>query len=257
MASGMGECETVMKGATELRGLAGRALAYTAYGYLRKVSGAALGFNGEWKDELLQGYALGNGHRLYCPALMRFFSPDVLSPFGKGGGNTYSYCQGDPVNRLDPTGGAGVSKRSPGGAERVAVHRPVKATNDRISPEFKKGPGKYQLASTVSREVVEYSGPGFTGGFSGAPVKVRPVGAAAGVQSQGPTIDELGEYWQNYWHWEHRPGTKPMTRDQMIPNHQRAQGTQIADIEYGMALIREQEARREIDIQVLASFGHW
>lgn len=79
------ECETVMKGATELRGLAGRALAYTAYGYLRKVSGAALGFNGEWKDELLQGYALGNGHRLYCPALMRFCSPDVLSPFGKGG----------------------------------------------------------------------------------------------------------------------------------------------------------------------------
>jgi RHS repeat-associated protein len=246
MASGMGECETVMKRATELRGLAWRALAYTAYGYLRKVSGAALGFNGEWKDELLQGYALGNGHRLYCPALMRFFSPDVLSPFGKGGVNTYSYCQGDPVNRLDPTGGAGVPKLLPRRQERVAG----------ISPEFKKGPGKYQLASTVSHEVVKYSGSDFTGGFSGAPVKVRPVKAVAGVQSQGPTIDELGEHWQNHRHWEHRPGTRPMTLDQMIPNHQRAQGTQIADIESAMALIREQEAREEIIVQVLASYGY-
>jgi len=47
-----------------------------------------------------------------------------------------------------------------------------------------------------------------------------------------------------------------MTLDQMIPNHQRAQGTQIADIESAMALIREQEAREEIIVQVLASYGY-
>lgn len=246
-----------MKRVTELRGLAWRTLAYTAYGYLQKEPGAALGFNGERKDELLQAYALGNGHRFYCPALMRFFSPDVLSPFGKGGVNTYSYCQGDPVNRLDPTGGTGILKRSPGRARQVAVVRPVKAIEDRISPEFKKGPGKYQLASAVSREVVEYSGSGFTEGFSGAPVKVRPVGVVTGVQPRGPTIDELGESLQNHWRWEHRPGSQPMSLDQMIPNHQRAHGSQIADIEQSRAFIREQEARQEIDVQVLASFGHW
>ncbi|QQE82594.1 RHS repeat-associated core domain-containing protein [Pseudomonas putida] len=237
-----------MKRVNELRDLAWRALSYTAYGYSQKGPGAALGFNGELKDEVLQGYALGNGHRFYCPALMRFFSPDVLSPFGKGGVNTYSYCQGDPVNRSDPTGGAGILKRWPGRVRQVAVFTPVQPINDRVSPELKKGPGKYQLASTVSKKFVEISDSGITGGFSAGPVKGRPIGKSVGVQSQGPTIDELGEYWKDHWHREHRPGTQPMSLSQMTPNHQRAQSTQIGDIERSRAFIRA---------QVLASLGHW
>ncbi|RMV11327.1 hypothetical protein ALP17_02676, partial [Pseudomonas savastanoi] len=47
---------------------------------------------------------MGNGYRAYNPVLMRFNSPDSLSPFGKGGMNAYAYCAGDPVNRSDPTG---------------------------------------------------------------------------------------------------------------------------------------------------------
>ncbi|WP_438825975.1 RHS repeat-associated core domain-containing protein [Pseudomonas fluorescens] len=246
-----------MKTAAEQRGLAQQVLSYTAYGHLPAMVSAGLGFNGELREGVMQGYALGNGYRFYYPALMRFFSPDVLSPFGKGGVNTYSYCQGDPVNRLDPTGGTGILKRWPGRAWRVAVVRPVKPISDQISPEFKKGPGKYQLASTVSLETVDYSGSDFTGVFSGAPVTVRPIGAVAGVQSQGPTIDGLGEYWQNHRHWEHRPGTQPMSLEQMIPNHQRAHNAQISDIERLRAFIREQETPQEIDVQVLASFGHW
>ena len=36
--------------------------------------------------------------------MMRFFQADELSPFSKGGINAYTYCQGDPINRHDPSG---------------------------------------------------------------------------------------------------------------------------------------------------------
>lgn len=62
------------------------------------------GFNGEFIDKLLGAYQLGQGYRTYSPRLMRFQSPDNLSPFGQGGVNCYTYCNGDPVNYTDPTG---------------------------------------------------------------------------------------------------------------------------------------------------------
>ncbi|WP_210330838.1 RHS repeat-associated core domain-containing protein [Mesorhizobium sp. NBSH29] len=63
-----------------------------------------IGYNGNLFDG--SGYYhLGNGFRAYNPALMRFHSPDSLSPFGKGGLNAYAYCMDDPVNRVDPSGG--------------------------------------------------------------------------------------------------------------------------------------------------------
>ncbi|MFP3516097.1 RHS repeat-associated core domain-containing protein [Pseudomonas sp. SIMBA_077] len=82
------------------------AQAYSVYGHPRIQSGQQrlLGFNGEAPDPLTGHYLLGNGHRGYNPVLMRFNSPDALSPFGKGGINTYAYCSGDPVNRSDPSG---------------------------------------------------------------------------------------------------------------------------------------------------------
>ena len=85
-------------------------LSYTAYGKLWARPDACLGYNGEWKDEILQSYSLGQGHRYYSPALMRFLSPDALSPFGQGGVNTYCYCLGDPVNRHDPSGRISIIK---------------------------------------------------------------------------------------------------------------------------------------------------
>lgn len=77
--------------------------AYTPYGHHREQLGL-LGFNGEAPDPLTGHYLLGNGHRAYNPVLMRFNSPDTLSPFGAGGLNPYCYCLGDPVNRVDPNG---------------------------------------------------------------------------------------------------------------------------------------------------------
>ena len=83
-------------------------IAYSPYGHLPSESGllSLLGFNGERPDPVTGHYLLGNGYRAFNPALMRFNSPDKLSPFGKGGLNPYVYCLGDPVNLIDPNGTA-------------------------------------------------------------------------------------------------------------------------------------------------------
>ncbi|HCN46943.1 MAG TPA: hypothetical protein DIT18_15875 [Pseudomonas sp.] len=80
---------------------------YSPYGE-RKTSHDDIswrGFNGEMLDPEFEGiYHLGNGYRVYCPWMMRFISGDHESPFGVGGANPYTYCYGDPVNHMDPSG---------------------------------------------------------------------------------------------------------------------------------------------------------
>ncbi len=78
-------------------------VAYSAYGYGSRSS-SLLGFNGERLDQFIFSYQLGNGYRLFDPGLMRFYAPDSMSPFGRGGLNSYGYCQGDPINLQDPSG---------------------------------------------------------------------------------------------------------------------------------------------------------
>jgi RHS repeat-associated protein len=81
-------------------------IVYSPYGHRSAVNGltSLLGFNGE-RPELETGhYLLGNGYRAFNPVMMRFNSPDSLSPFGKGGLNSYAYCKGDPRNFSDHTG---------------------------------------------------------------------------------------------------------------------------------------------------------
>ena len=62
------------------------------------------GFTGQQADRVTGHYPLGNGYRAFNPVLMRFNSPDSLSPFDEGGLNRYAYCAGDPINRMDPSG---------------------------------------------------------------------------------------------------------------------------------------------------------
>ncbi|WP_080343942.1 RHS repeat-associated core domain-containing protein [Pseudomonas syringae] len=83
-------------------------VAYSAYGHHPAESGltSLLGFNGERRDPVTGHYLLGNGYRAYNPVLMRFNSPDSLSPFDEGGLNAYGYCGGDPVGFVDETGHA-------------------------------------------------------------------------------------------------------------------------------------------------------
>lgn len=80
--------------------------AYSPYGQQSSERGVMtrLGFNGELREAKLGWYLLGNGYRAYNPRLMRFHSPDSLSPFGEGGINSYAFCSGEPVSSYDPSG---------------------------------------------------------------------------------------------------------------------------------------------------------
>lgn len=77
--------------------------AYSVYGYCSNRLGL-LNFNGERIDQISGFYILGNGYRAFSASLMRFNSPDNISPFSVGGINAYVYCLGDPVNFQDPEG---------------------------------------------------------------------------------------------------------------------------------------------------------
>ena len=80
-------------------------LQYTVYGLDGGEQNASvLRFSGQRKESATGHYLLGNGYRAFNPALMRFHSPDSLSPMGAGGLNCYAYCGGDPVNNTDPSG---------------------------------------------------------------------------------------------------------------------------------------------------------
>jgi RHS repeat-associated protein len=85
---------------------------FSAYGALSVVAGPRLAYCGQLRDPLKGIYHLGNGHRSFDPALMRFLSPDALSPFGAGGANAYAYCKSDPINHHDRSGRMGVSSLS-------------------------------------------------------------------------------------------------------------------------------------------------
>ncbi len=83
-----------------------RDVVYSAYGWPHAEAPlqAAAGYNGEVFDASSGCYLLGRGYRAYSPELMRFHSPDALSPFGDGGLNYYGYCHGNPITFQDPTG---------------------------------------------------------------------------------------------------------------------------------------------------------
>lgn len=112
--------------------------AFSPFGYLAD-SATSLAYTGQLFDEYLSSYLLGNGNRRYAPSLMRFTSPDSISPFGAGGINAYSYCNDDPVNKVDPTGQMGQKTGLTGSLSRYGlVKKDLKAHLKPLAkPEFR------------------------------------------------------------------------------------------------------------------------
>lgn len=88
---------------------------YTPYGGFRPDDGAWLGFSDAHLDHASGCYLLGNGHRAFSPALMRFGSPDRLSPFARG----WAKCL-----RLLPWGPDQPSRSDGAGGRRLSVSHP-------------------------------------------------------------------------------------------------------------------------------------
>lgn len=101
---------------------------FTPYGYTPRQTGL-IGFNGEYAEPAIGIYLLGLGYRGYQPRLMRLISPDSWSPFGDGGINAYSYCRGNPIERIDPSGHFTIrlqfSLRTPVYSARVSLVLPT------------------------------------------------------------------------------------------------------------------------------------
>lgn len=79
---------------------------YTIYGYANNLK-SAIGYNGDYviyQNNNSQLYLLGNGVRLYNPALKKFYSCDPFVPSYKAGINAYTFVNNDPVNYNDPSG---------------------------------------------------------------------------------------------------------------------------------------------------------
>ncbi|HDS1817528.1 TPA: RHS repeat-associated core domain-containing protein [Pseudomonas putida] len=116
---------------------------YTPYGYDHRATSDGLisGFNGQRRDQLREGYLLGNGYRNYNPHLLRFESPDNFSPFYEGGLNTYAYCLNDPVNLHDPSGHMFKKIRQTFGREASKINNKHSASAPSLQVD--EQPGEY------------------------------------------------------------------------------------------------------------------
>lgn len=128
--------------------------AYTPYGHrpLENSLLSLLGFNGERPDPVTGCYFLGNGYRAFNPVLMRFVCPDSWSPFGEGGLNAYTYCVGDPVNRTDQNGHAGLFRMLMSLGKTLGLRHSSRMTraNDAFETAIKEFPSTQRLSSVAS-----------------------------------------------------------------------------------------------------------
>ncbi|GAB7529469.1 RHS repeat-associated core domain-containing protein [Pseudomonas sp. 3A(2025)] len=190
---------------------------YTAYGHRDAApANGGVDFNGELSEPDTGWQLLGNGYRAYNPVLMRFHSPDSLSPFDEGGVNGYMYCMGDPVNQVDPEGHMPLRNLVPlkdltklagaldeaGEAVGQAVKKPAGSVATQAVPPVQVrpgnvfGPGDMSLSSaTSSRRVNETLGAA-AASLSSQPGTSR--GASAGSSVSNSKAQMMAAWRQRY-----------------------------------------------------------
>jgi RHS repeat-associated protein len=114
-------------------------LSYTAFGHGH--TDLILGYTGQRYDRLTNCYHLGNGYRAFSPQIMRFLSPDSLSPFRNRTLNAYAYCMGDPINRHYPSGHTW-----------KAIKASITQAGTAVRTLFKKQEPDYRAAATAAIE---------------------------------------------------------------------------------------------------------
>lgn len=243
-------------------------VAYSPYGYCAGESrvNSVVGFKGEWFDPFGLGYMLGNGYRMFGPTLMRFGSPDSMSPFGKGGLNGYCFCKGDPVNRMDPSGHwplfpenfrfgryRRVVMQSYQGSRRSMTRRPsmpalpVRPSDDEIRKNwdmiaYHGGAAQSKKGLQTNLDPIFQGGAGredFGAGFYGAPRLDIPVEVARGIQKndkRDPMIYSV--------YTEHiarlRPGRDfDFTQLPEYPTHRKEMEMVFRTAAYSMLVVRE------------------
>lgn len=134
-------------------------VSYTPYGVRHPAANpkSLPGFNRQPVDKVTGYYLLGNGYRAFNPVLMRFNSPDSLGPFEKAGLNAYAYCEGDPINSVDPDGH--LPFRSAALARRLNVKKVVQQTANvpsllQRSLKLFSGNALRELQNTPYRKVI-------------------------------------------------------------------------------------------------------
>ena len=189
---------------------------YSPYGQRSIFSGLStlLGFNGERPDPASGHYLLGNGYRAYNPVLMRFNSPDSLSPFEGGGINAYAYCSGDPLNREDSTGYVWKYVLSvlmlPTGGSTSPVSRSSQSTASTLIPAVSTPVALNTQAGRAMRPLPD----GLV--REGLPMAiVRPVSRPVAVPGPAPAPVPL-------------PGRHPFQRQAHVPPRSRGQRRQVA-----------------------------
>ncbi len=168
-------------------------IAYSPYGNDNYANDTALytRFVGEALLPLARGYSLGMGHRVFYPSLMRFTRPDALSPFDRGGLNTYAYCSDDPVNRSDPSGRWSISKWYNGGYSytgiraTVVASRPGAALSSRMVKSFSDS-----LQKRISRSEQK---------ISRAHAKIASLGRDS--EAAGPWLEKENKYGERLQQW--------------------------------------------------------
>jgi len=200
-------------------------------------------------------YLLGNGYRAYNSVLMRFQSPDSLSPFTVGGLNCYAYCTGDPINYADPSGHGRI--RSPKALDRIALKVLATQRSGWSAADGKRG---RRLAAREERIVLEAlnNDPGWT--TLGSPVQsgqasdsaqgVQVAGASSavseGAQSAVPAAGTRRAPWANF--------RQPMDADDVaiLTNFNETTNTRM----FGFSVMKSKEVRA-FGITTLANGGNF